>query len=126
MKKDVNNFLSSYKGHRTVTLKWFLSSTCSQITAINDPAIEVEYILYLIKYDSTHGRLSGNISHIEDEIKIDGKIYLGLLECHLLYVVYILNSSSFILYLIINTRQSHIHYHNISRKTSAAEHIITR
>lgn len=44
-----------------------------QLSAINDPAISVEYISYLIKYDSTHGKLKGNITHTDDEISVDGK-----------------------------------------------------
>lgn len=50
-------------------------SPCSQITAINDPALDVDYISYLIKYDSTHGKLPGNLSHTDDEIKVNGKTY---------------------------------------------------
>lgn len=48
-----------------------------QLSAINDPAIDIEYICYLIKFDSTHGKFKGNISHTENEITIDGNyIYL--------------------------------------------------
>ncbi|XP_045523047.1 uncharacterized protein LOC123713433 isoform X2 [Pieris brassicae] len=42
------------------------------VTAINDPAIDIEYICYLIKFDSTHGKLRGNISFTENEVNIDG------------------------------------------------------
>ncbi|CAF4929181.1 unnamed protein product [Pieris macdunnoughi] len=42
------------------------------VTAINDPAIDIEYICYLIKFDSTHGKLRGNISFTENEVNIEG------------------------------------------------------
>ncbi|KAM3965883.1 uncharacterized protein ACR2FA_000216 [Aphomia sociella] len=50
--------------------------TCIQnpdlnITAINDPAIDIEYICYLIKFDSTHGKLKGIVTHTKDEITIN-------------------------------------------------------
>ncbi|KAL0821615.1 hypothetical protein ABMA28_005062 [Loxostege sticticalis] len=41
------------------------------IAAINDPAINVEYICYLIKFDSTHGKLSGSVTHTKDEIFVN-------------------------------------------------------
>ena len=33
-----------------------------QVVAINDPFIDVEYMAYMIKYDSVHGRFNGEIS----------------------------------------------------------------
>ncbi|XP_063829208.1 uncharacterized protein LOC135078609 [Ostrinia nubilalis] len=42
-----------------------------EIAAINDPAIDVEYICYLIKFDSTHGKLSGSVTHTKDEIFVN-------------------------------------------------------
>ncbi|XP_013200998.2 uncharacterized protein LOC106143451 isoform X2 [Amyelois transitella] len=50
--------------------------TCHQnpdleVAAINDPAIDVEYICYLIKFDSTHGKFRGSIIHTESEITVD-------------------------------------------------------
>jgi glyceraldehyde 3-phosphate dehydrogenase len=37
-----------------------------EVVAINDPFIEVDYMVYMFKYDSTHGRYKG-------EVKADGK-----------------------------------------------------
>ncbi|XP_073961661.1 uncharacterized protein [Choristoneura fumiferana] len=50
--------------------------TCCQhpdieVAAINDPAIELPYICYLIKFDSTHGKYKGNISYEDNVIKIN-------------------------------------------------------
>ncbi|XP_063537515.1 uncharacterized protein LOC134746870 [Cydia strobilella] len=42
-----------------------------EVSAINDPAIDLEYMCYLIKFDSTHGKFSGTISNESDDIKIN-------------------------------------------------------
>ena len=38
----------------------------SQVVAINDPFITLDYMIYMFRYDSTHGRFKG-------EVKIDGE-----------------------------------------------------
>ncbi|KAJ8712205.1 hypothetical protein PYW07_005047 [Mythimna separata] len=45
-----------------------------ELSAINDPAIDIEYICYLIKFDSTHGKFQGSITHTENEVNIDGRL----------------------------------------------------
>jgi len=42
-----------------------------QVVAVNDPFIPLDYMLYLLKYDSTHGRFAGSV-----EIK-DGKLVVN-------------------------------------------------
>ena len=32
-----------------------------EVAAINDPFIEVGYLVYMVQYDSTHGRFAGDI-----------------------------------------------------------------
>ncbi|XP_061719438.1 uncharacterized protein LOC133526729 [Cydia pomonella] len=44
-----------------------------EVSAINDPVIDLEYMCYLIKFDSTHGKFSGTVSHEADEIKVNGQ-----------------------------------------------------
>ncbi|CAG5033296.1 unnamed protein product [Parnassius apollo] len=45
-----------------------------EVSAINDPAIDVEYICYLMKFDSTHGKLNATIESYNDDIKINGNL----------------------------------------------------
>lgn len=44
----------------------------SQVKAINDPAVDIEYISYLIKFDSTHGKLKWDVTFKDNEITING------------------------------------------------------
>jgi len=43
------------------------------VVAINDPFINVEYMVYLLKYDSTHGRYKGEVSHKDNKLIVNGK-----------------------------------------------------
>ena len=48
-----------------------LTKEGAQVVAINDPFIDLEYMVYMLKYDSIHGRFKGTI-----EIK-DGKLVVN-------------------------------------------------
>lgn len=44
-----------------------------QVVAINDPFIDKEYMVYMFKYDSTHGKFRGSVSIVDGEFTVDGK-----------------------------------------------------
>jgi glyceraldehyde 3-phosphate dehydrogenase len=43
------------------------------IVAINDPFIDLEYMVYMFKYDSVHGRFKGSVETKDGKLVIDGK-----------------------------------------------------
>jgi glyceraldehyde-3-phosphate dehydrogenase/erythrose-4-phosphate dehydrogenase len=38
-----------------------------------DPFIPVDYMVYMFKYDSTHGRFNGELTHKDGKLIVDGK-----------------------------------------------------
>ncbi len=44
-----------------------------EIVAINDPFITADYMAYMVKYDTTHGRFNGEIKGEEGKLIINGK-----------------------------------------------------
>lgn len=45
-----------------------------QVVAVNDPFITVDYMVYMLKYDSVHGRFAGTISVENDKLCVNGKL----------------------------------------------------
>lgn len=44
-----------------------------EVTAINDPFIDLDYMVYLFKYDSTHGKFDGEVSTKNGLLMVNGK-----------------------------------------------------
>jgi len=44
-----------------------------EVVAVNDPFIDLEYMVYMFKYDSTHGRHKGTVSSGDGKLIINGK-----------------------------------------------------
>merc|ERR1712214_17195 len=44
----------------------------AQVVAINDPFIPLDYMVYMFKYDSTHGRFQGEVKHDGKFLYVNG------------------------------------------------------
>ncbi|CAH8452488.1 unnamed protein product [Schistosoma turkestanicum] len=58
---------------RLVLRAAFLKNTVD-VVSVNDPFIDLEYMVYMIKYDSTHGRFPGEVSTENGKLKVNGKL----------------------------------------------------
>uniref|UniRef100_A0A1I8PS09 Glyceraldehyde-3-phosphate dehydrogenase n=1 Tax=Stomoxys calcitrans TaxID=35570 RepID=A0A1I8PS09_STOCA len=45
----------------------------AQVVAVNDPFIDVEYMVYLFKFDSTHGRFKGTVAAEGGKLVVNGQ-----------------------------------------------------
>ncbi len=53
-------------------LRAALEKETVQVVAINDPFITLEYMAYMFKYDSTHGRYGGTVTTRDGKLVVDG------------------------------------------------------
>lgn len=44
-----------------------------EVVGINDPFIDPEYMVYMLKYDTVHGRFKGTVTHTDKSIVVNGK-----------------------------------------------------
>ncbi len=44
-----------------------------EVVGINDPFIDLDYMVYMIKYDTVHGRFQGTVEIINNELVVNGK-----------------------------------------------------
>ncbi|CAK7905555.1 hypothetical protein CAAN1_14S04720 [[Candida] anglica] len=56
-----------------LVLRIALSRPDIKVVAVNDPFIAADYAAYMFKYDSTHGRYKGEVTHKDGNLVIDGK-----------------------------------------------------
>lgn len=65
-------------GRLTFRATWMSQADKARVTAINDPFMDLDYLIYLLKYDSVHGRFPLPVEKAEGGIKVDGnfvKVY---------------------------------------------------
>ncbi|KAI8847707.1 glyceraldehyde-3-phosphate dehydrogenase [Chytridium lagenaria] len=51
-----------------------------QVLAINDPFIDLEYMVYLVKYDSTHGKFKGTVEIKDGKLVVNGQAVTYIVE----------------------------------------------
>ncbi|ELR47227.1 glyceraldehyde-3-phosphate dehydrogenase, testis-specific [Bos indicus] len=51
-----------------------------KVVAVNDPFIDLEYMVYMFKYDSTHGRYKGNVEHKNGQLVVDNN-EISVFQC---------------------------------------------
>ena len=44
-----------------------------EVVGINDPFIDPEYMVYMLKYDTVHGRFKGTVTYTDKSIVVNGK-----------------------------------------------------
>ena len=44
-----------------------------EVVAINDPFIDLDYMVYMLKYDSIHGRFNGTVETKDGKLIVNGK-----------------------------------------------------
>lgn len=50
-----------------------LENPAIQVVGINDPFIDLDYMTYMLKYDTIHGQFKGNIAIDGDKLVVDGQ-----------------------------------------------------
>jgi len=56
-----------------LVLRNVVTRTDAQVVAINDPGVTPDYAVYMLKYDSVHGKFNHQLSAGADHIMVDGK-----------------------------------------------------
>jgi len=46
----------------------------AKVVAINDPFIDLDYMVYMFKYDSTHGQYKGEVAAVDGKLVVDGNV----------------------------------------------------
>jgi len=55
-----------------LVLRASVDNPAVQVVAVNDPFIDLEYMVYMFKYDSTHGRFKGTVEKQGNQLVING------------------------------------------------------
>ena len=56
-----------------LTFQAALEKSEVEVVAINDPFLTADYMAYMVKYDTVHGKFEGEVSHTENTLIVNGK-----------------------------------------------------
>jgi len=56
-----------------LVLRNALTRSDVQVVALNDPFIDLEYMVYMLKFDSVHGRFNGEVCTKDGKLTVNGK-----------------------------------------------------
>ena len=56
-----------------LVLRGALQRNDVEVVAINDPFIDLDYMVYMLKYDSIHGRFKGDVKNENGKLVVNGK-----------------------------------------------------
>lgn len=51
-----------------------IANPLTKVVAINDPFMSLDYLAYLFKYDSTHGKYAGTVEIADGNLVVDGEV----------------------------------------------------
>ncbi|BGP27487.1 hypothetical protein JCM10295v2_006457 [Rhodotorula toruloides] len=71
-KGSVNVGINGFGRIGRIVLRNAIEHGDARVVAINDPFIDLEYMVYMFKYDSTHGRFKGTIEAKDGKLVVDG------------------------------------------------------
>ena len=57
-----------------MVFKAALNQQAVEIVGINDPFIDPDYMVYMLKYDTVHGRFQGTVEAGDDKLIVNGKV----------------------------------------------------
>ncbi|CAO3702468.1 unnamed protein product [Rhizopus stolonifer] len=70
---SINAGINGFGRIGRIVLRASLNNPEVNIVAINDPFITIEYMVYMFKYDSTHGRFKGNVEEKDGKLVVNGQ-----------------------------------------------------
>jgi len=63
---------------RLVLRAALLKETDVEVVSVNDPFLDLPYMVYLLKYDSTHGRFPGTVEAKDVKLVVNGKHHINV------------------------------------------------
>jgi glyceraldehyde 3-phosphate dehydrogenase len=70
---SVNAGINGFGRIGRIVLRTSLDNPKVNIVAVNDPFIDLDYMVYMFKYDSTHGRFQGTVESKGGKLVVNGK-----------------------------------------------------